>query len=121
MSATLMYRPTSSGESLGAGRDTWDILCRFYGDNRSHILDRDDLDSLRAMSAAAVNAAPIDRMIEAIEKFRSIEVFLGISTSGCNRHENCAVAREEYKKAEGREPGPGFCCHDDCCEECFGN
>lgn len=36
----------------------------------------------------------------------------------CNRHVDCAAA-DEKAKAKGR----GFAdhCHDDCCEECFGN
>lgn len=31
---------------------------------------------------------------------------------GCNRHSNCEEARKKNPKTS--------CCHDSCCEECFG-
>jgi hypothetical protein len=40
--------------------------------------------------------------------------------TGCNRHSNCKDAEAEYAKLHGRHPGFNFHCHDDTCEDCFG-
>jgi hypothetical protein len=37
----------------------------------------------------------------------------------CNRHKDCSAAREKAIK-EGRNPYI-ICCHDDCCDDCFGS
>lgn len=41
---------------------------------------------------------------------------------GCNRHLNCHEAEFSYRaQSEGRRPIPSnFHCHDDDCEDCFG-
>jgi len=42
---------------------------------------------------------------------------------GCNRHEDCEKANAEWRERHPGEnyPPPSFHCHDECCEECFGN
>ena len=42
---------------------------------------------------------------------------------GCNRHDDCAKADAGWRERNpGKQyPPPNFHCHDDCCEECFGN
>jgi hypothetical protein len=39
----------------------------------------------------------------------------------CNRHSDCDKAVENWKRNHnGQMPSPGFHCHDDECEDCFG-
>jgi hypothetical protein len=42
---------------------------------------------------------------------------------GCNRHDDCDKANADWRERHPGEqyPPPSFHCHDDCCEECFGN
>ena len=42
---------------------------------------------------------------------------------GCNRHEDCAKADDDWRGRHSGEKYPpvSFHCHDECCEECFGN
>ena len=41
----------------------------------------------------------------------------------CNRHDDCDKAETEWLKAHPTDlwPPAGMHCHDDCCEDCFGN
>jgi hypothetical protein len=39
----------------------------------------------------------------------------------CNRHGDCDEAEAVFQKRNGRKPGYGFHCHNDECDECFGN
>lgn len=41
-----------------------------------------------------------------------------VSNNSCNRHTDCASVKEKAIK-EGKNPYI-ICCHDDCCEDCFG-
>lgn len=38
----------------------------------------------------------------------------------CNRHDDCQAANKAYRAKHGRDPGFGFHCHDEDCEDCFG-
>lgn len=38
----------------------------------------------------------------------------------CNRHSDCDAAVVRFREKWGKDPGFGFHCHDECCEECFG-
>lgn len=38
----------------------------------------------------------------------------------CNRHVDCDAAEYDYLLRQGKLP-IDFHCHDECCEECFGN
>lgn len=40
--------------------------------------------------------------------------------NNCNRHDDCEAATAAYRNKHGRDPGVGFHCHDEDCEECFG-
>jgi hypothetical protein len=42
---------------------------------------------------------------------------------GCNRHDDCDKADADWRKRHPGEqyPPTTFHCHDECCEECFGN
>jgi hypothetical protein len=43
----------------------------------------------------------------------------GVATKkSCNRHDDCEAAKDKAI-TEGRNPY-NICCHDDCCEDCFG-
>jgi hypothetical protein len=45
------------------------------------------------------------------------------TTRSCNRHDDCAVADDRWREGHPGQtyPPPNFHCHDDCCEDCFGN
>jgi hypothetical protein len=41
----------------------------------------------------------------------------------CNRHDDCDKAEATWREWNPHKGGPpaSFHCHDECCEECFGN
>jgi hypothetical protein len=41
--------------------------------------------------------------------------------NSCNRHDDCKAADEAYVARHGERPGWNFHCHDEECDECFGN
>ena len=51
------------------------------------------------------------------------EVPHNAAQAGCNRHDDCAKADADWWERHPGEkyPPPSFHCHDECCEECFGN
>jgi hypothetical protein len=63
---------------------------------------------------ASITIQPHGYLIKKIPK--PIKPELGNS---CNRHSNCAAAKQKAVQ-DGKNPYI-ICCHDECCEDCFGS
>ena len=56
------------------------------------------------------------------EDLQQIDAAIALTGASCNRHDDCDKAVDEWKtRNPGRTIPASFHCHDDECEECFGN
>ena len=59
---------------------------------------------------------------EAPNEYCSIHSFKLVEQKirSCNRHSDCSLAEFEYVQKYGNSPRNNFHCHDEYCEDCFG-